>query len=572
MLNRKLFSLLVLLTVASLILAACAGPTGDAGGDEAPASEGEAEAPAEEEAGEEFEGLSLSAGSCDYGGKILSISAVDRLTVEFQLCKPDPAFLAKIAFTPFGIQPAEWIAETGGTGELLEHPIGTGPFMVQEWIRGDQIIFTRFDDYWGDPGDVGTAILRWNSEGAARLQELQAGTADFITNVSPDDYGVVEADPNLVLIPQDNPNILYIAFTNTFTPFDDVRVRQAIAMGIDRERIVENFYPDGSEVASHFTPCSITNGCEGDAWYDFDPEAARALLAEAGYPEGFETSIYYRDVFRVYLPEPGLVAVEIQTQLRDNLGIEAEVVQMESGEFIATSTDGQLDGIYLLGWGADYPHVTNFLDFHFGSGNPQFGDTHPEIYEPLEEASSIVDPAAAAPLYEQANNAIKELVPMIPVAHGSVAHAAQASLDGAYYPPFGANQFYKMTPTNDDPDYVDLVYVQNAEPISLYCADETDGESLRPCQQVVETLLEYADDSGDVVPELATSCEGNEDATVWVCSLRDGVLFHDGSAFDANDVVASFAAGLDASNPYHVGNTGGFDYFAYLWDGLINAE
>lgn len=79
------------------------------------------------------------------------------------------------------------------------------------------------------------------------------------------------------------------------------------------------------------------------------------------------------------------------------------------------------------------------------------------------------------------------------------------------------------------------------------------------------------DDSGDTVPELATECTGNEDATVWVCTLRDGVLFHDGSTLDANDVVASWAAGIDAANPNHVGNTGGFDYFSYLWDGLINA-
>ena len=114
--------------------------------------------------------------------------------------------------------------------------------------------------------------------------------------------------------------------------------------------------------------------------------------------------------------------------------------------------------------------------------------------------------------------------------------------------------------------------MQNNEPISLYCADETDGESLRPCQQVVETLLDYALDSGETVPALATSCEGNEDSTVWTCHLREGVLFHDGSTLDANDVVASWAAGIDAANPYHAGNTGAYEYFSYLWDGLMNVE
>ena len=521
---------------------------------------------AEEETAEESMLTSVRAENCDYGGKIESIEAVDELTVQFNLCKSDPAFLAKIAFTPFGVQPAEWLEETGGTGELLEHPIGTGPYMIEEWVRGDSITYRRFDDYWGEPAFAETAVLRWNQEGAARLVELQAGTVDMITNVSPDDYETVSSDPNLQLLPSANPNILYLGMTNTFEPFDNPDVRRAIAMGIDRQRIVDNFFPEGSEVASHFTPCSIANGCQGESWYDFDPEAARQLLADAGYPDGFETSLYYRDVFRVYLPEPNLVAVEFQTQLRDNLGIEAEVVVMESGEFIAEASDGRLDGFHMLGWGADYPHVTNFLDFHFGAPNPQFGNAHPEIYEILEQASQIASPEESAALYEQANNAIKELVPMVPIAHGASADAALATLANVYVPPFGATQFARLDPGKDT-----LVYMQNNEPISLYCADETDGESLRPCQQVVETLLEYAQDSGETVPELATSCEGNEDATVWVCHLREGVLFHDGSTFDANDVIASWAVGIDAANPLHVGNTGGFDYFSYLWDGLINA-
>ena len=551
--KMKLMKLIGLVAVVGLVLAACAPAT---------------PAPERGEFGElaAFGNLKLDAGSCDYGGKVLSIEAVDELTVVFTLCRPDPAFQAKVAFTPFGIQPEEYIAFTGGTGAMLDAPVGTGPYMVTEWVRGEQVVYTRFDNYWGEKAPAQTAVLRFLVEPAARLQELQAGTADYVTSVSPADMATVEGDANLQLIQQDNHNILYICFTITFAPFDDVRVRQAIAMGVDRQRIVDNFYPAGSEVASHFTPCSITNGCEGDAWYDFDPEAGRALLADAGFPDGFETSIFYRAASRPYILEPGRVAVEIQTQLAENLGITAEVVEMESGEFIDQSTSGLLDGIHLLGWGADYPHVTNFLDFHFGEDNPQFGNAHPEIFEPLLTASSIADPAESAPLYAEANNAIRELVPMVPVVHGAVFHAALATLDGAYYPPYGAPQFYKMNPGDDD-----LVYIQNNEPISLLCADETDGESLTACQQVVETLLEYADDSGDTVPELATSCDSNEDATVWTCHLRDGVKFHDGSDFDADDVVASFAFGLDAANPYHVGNTGSFDYPAYLWGGFINA-
>ncbi len=578
--THKWYVLTVLFLALSFFIVACGGAaettdeepaaddtaaTDDTSTDTATEEEPmEEETPAEEEM-MEFEPMSVAAENCDYGGKISSIEATGQYEVVFNLCKPDPAFLAKIAFTPFGIQPSEWIAETGGTGEILEHPIGTGPYMLEEWVRGDSVIYKRFDGYWGEPAIAETAVLRWSTEGAARLLELQAGTVDMITNVSPDDFEAVEANPDLQLLPSANPNVLYLAMTNTFEPFDNVQVRQAIAMGIDRQRIVDNFYPEGSTVADYFTPCSIPNGCAGDTWYEFDPEAARALLAEAGYPDGFQTSIFYRDVFRGYLPEPGLVAVEFQTQLRENLGIEAEVVVMESGAFIDDSSNGRLDGFYLLGWGADYPHVTNFLDFHFSAENPQFGNPHPEIFEKLQQASTIADLAEAEPLYVEANNAIRELVPMVPIAHGASADAALVGLSNAYVPPFGATNFALLDPGKDT-----LVYMQNAEPISLYCTDETDGESLRPCQQVVETLYDYKTDSGDTVPALATSCTSNEDSTVWTCTLREGVTFHDGSSFDANDVVASWAAGIDAANPYHVGNTGAFEYYSYLWDGLMN--
>ena len=514
-----------------------------------------------------FTGKSVAASDCSYGGKVKSIEATDELTVTFTMCKPDPAFMAKAAFTPFGIQPEEHLAATGGGGDILEKPIGTAPWKLQKWARGDSVILKRFDDYWGDKPNYETLVIRWSDSGAGRLIELRAGTVDQITNIGPDDFDSVKNDPSLTFIPVANPNTLYLAMTNTFAPFDKLEVRQAIAMGIDRDRVVDNFFPAGSEVASHFTPCSITNGCEGESWYDFDAAKARQMLADAGFPNGFKTKIFFRDVFRGYLPEPSVVAVEFQTQLRDNLGIEAEVVVVESGEFIDESTNGRLDGFYLLGWGADYPHVTNFLDFHFSASNPQFGKTHPEIYEVLEEASTIGDVAKARPLYAKANNAIKALVPMVPIAHGASASAALATVENAHFRPFGAPLFHRTDPKKDI-----FVFMQNAEPISLYCADETDGESLSVCQQIVEPLLGYAIDSGAIEPRLATGCGANDDSTVWTCKLRAGVKFHDGSSFDANDVVASWAAGIDATDANHKGNTGAFEYYSYLWDGLMNAE
>ena len=563
---KKFFWVLAILVIASLVMAACqptATPTSQPPEQQPTTPPEEPTAPPQTE----FEPMVYGLETCEnYNGIIKEIAAVDELTVRFTLCVPDPAFESKAAFTAFAIQPKEWIEAAMENRQILEKPIGTGPYVLESWNRGDSIIFKRFEDYWGEKAKTETLVFRWAAEGAARLLELQSGTVDGIDNPSPDDFEVIRNDPNLQLIEREALNTFYLGMTNTFEPFDKLEVRKAIAMGIDRQRIVDNFYPAGSSVASHFTPCSIPNGCVGEEWYEFDPEQARELLAQAGFPDGFQTKIYYRDVFRGYLPEPGLVATDIQAQLKENLNIDAEIVVMESGAFIDESTSGRLDGLYLLGWGADYPHITNFLDFHFGRANPQFGNPFPEIYELLEQGARIADPEEATPIYEQANNKIKELVPMVPIAHGGSGVAYRADVVGGHASPLGNEYFAVVDPGGRST----FVWMQNAEPISLYCGDETDGESLRACEQVLESLLGYEVGGTAVKPALATDCTPNEDLTEWTCNLRPNVKFHDGSAFDANDVVMSWVVAWDAAHPLHIGNTGAFEYFSYLW-GLMNA-
>src|SRR5574341_1239724 len=365
---KSIYKLVLALLVLGLVLVGCqaGGTTGRS-----------PNLPYEEIAFEEP--MVVSADCATSGSTIQEIAAVDRLTVRFTLCHTDPAFLQKVAFSDFSIQPREWLEYTGGAGELLEHPVGTGPFMLDTWNRGESLTMTRFDDYWGDPALAQTLVFRWNSESSARLLELQAGTVDAIDNVDPNDMAAVQADANLQLVPPDAFNVFYIGFTNTFEPFDNADVRRAIAMGIDRQRIVDNFYPGGAE--------------------------------------------------------------DIQAQLQENLGITAEIVEMESGTFIDEAGAGHLNCIHLLGWTGDYPHITNFLDFHVGESNTQFGDSYPEIYEQLQQGAQIADPAEATQYYTAANNAIRDLVPMVPVAHGASAVAYRANIEGAHASPLGNENF-----------------------------------------------------------------------------------------------------------------------------------
>jgi peptide/nickel transport system substrate-binding protein len=513
--------------------------------------------------------MTVAAVECggDYTGLLKEIAAVDPLTVRFTFCVPDPAFRAKAAFTPFAILPSEYLESTGGTGELIERPIGTGPYQVESWTRGDTITLKRFDDYWGEPAKTETLIFRWSAEAAQRLLELQSGTVDGIDNIAPDAFEVVAADPNLQLIEREALNVFYVGMNNTAPPFDNEKVRQAIAMGIDRQRIVDNFYPPGSEVASHFTPCAIPNACVGEEWYDYDPEMAKRLLAEAGFPNGFETVLEYRDVVRGYLPEPGRVAEDIQAQLAE-IGIKVTINVVESGAFLDKADAGELKGLHLLGWGADYPDMTNFLDFHFGAGaSKQFGNKFPDLVEALKQGASKADDAEREPFYVEANNLIKKHVPMVPIAHGGSGVAYKADVKGAFASPLGNEYFAVMDPGGRKT----FVWMQNGEPAGLYCADETDGEALRVCEQVTESLLAYEIGGTEVGPGLAEECTANADLTVWTCKLRAGVKFHDGSELDANDVVMSWAVQWDAANPLHKGRDGSFTYFSSLWGGFLNA-
>src|SRR4029077_16699883 len=172
-----------------------------------------------------------------------------------------------------------------------------------------------------------------------------------------------QADSSLKFYPRPGMNTFYVGFNRTMPPFDNVDVRKAIAMGIDRDRLVKNFYPDGSEVATHFTPCAplVNFGCEGDDWYGFHPTAAKELLTKANFDFTKTYPLSFRNVVRGYLPDAPVVATELQSQLKDNLGINVSLDLQDSPTFSKAGTTGQLP-LFLYGWGADYPDITNFLD------------------------------------------------------------------------------------------------------------------------------------------------------------------------------------------------------------------
>ncbi len=509
----------------------------------------------------------MSAPDCNYGGEFKSVEAVDQYTVKFTLCTPDPAFLSKLAFPGFSMQSAAYLEKTGGTGDILSMPIGSGPYMLKEWVRGDHLSLVPNPNYWGPVPKNKEFIIRWNPEAAARLTEIQAGTADAIDNPSPDDVAKIQADPNLKVLPRPGLNVFYLGMNDTIKPFDNEKVRQAVAMAIDKKRIVDNYYPSGSLVAEQFVPPAMVPGyIDGYKWYDYDPTAAKALLAEAGFPDGFTVDLTYRDVVRVYLPLPGKVAQEIQSQLAQ-IGIKVNVKPVESGAFLAEVAAGQ-DPLFMLGWGADYPDATNFYDFHFTGASKNFGEPFPDLIDAIHAAGRVADPAQRTELYKKVAELVKQHVPMVPVAHGVNYIVYKATVENAEASPLADEQFQLM----DVPGQDQFVWIQNGEPINLYCNDETDGETFRACYHIFDSLYWYKPGTAELAPSAAESYEANADLTEWTFKLRQNNKFSDGTAMDANDVVLTFVVMWDAANPLHTGNTGVFEYFSGFFAKQLNAK
>jgi peptide/nickel transport system substrate-binding protein len=571
--RRGLHPRLGLLAGVVLVFGACGTAASPSPSTAAPS--GSAAAPASQAASSSgpFDGITYPAdgpapcGVAPYTGTIKQIKAIDRLTVEFQMCAPDPAFLPKVAFSVFGIQDADYLAAHAPDKSILEQPNGTGPYKLKQWDKGNRIVFEANPDYWGTAPKTPNLEFRWSDQAAQRLLELQSGNVDGIDNPGTDDIATIKADSSLAFYPREGMNTFYLGFNNTLAPWDKEDVRKGIALGIDRKRIVDNFYPEGSEVATHFTPCSVPFGCEGDSWYDFDAAAGKKLLTDAGFDFSKTYKLQFRAAVRGYLPDPPQIATEIQGQLKNNLGINTTLDLQESGAFLDANAAGTLDGIFMLGWGADYPDPTNFLDYHFGSGSgKKFGKPFDDVAAALQTGATTLDEASRKAAYTEANNLIKQHVPAVIIAHGASGTAFKADIDGAHSSPLGTEIFAAMQAADRDT----LVWMQNAEPLSLFCPDETDGETLRACEQVFESLYAYKLGGTEAVPSLAEACTPNDDASVWTCKLHDGVKFHDGADLDANDVVTSYASQWDTKHPLHVGRTSAFEYFPGLWGGYLN--
>ncbi|GAB3652763.1 ABC transporter substrate-binding protein [Zhihengliuella somnathii] len=358
-----------------------------------------------------------------------SCSADDELTATVNLTEPFAGFIAALSLPAFAMQSPTALDEFGadevsGTAEApvlseyaMGHPVGTGPFEFVSWDSGQQIELTAYEDYWGEQGQVQDIVFRVIDDPTTRRQSLEAGDIDGYDLVAPADTAALE-EKGFNIMARDPFTILYLGFNQEIEELADIKVRQAIAHAIDKEALISQTLPEGTKVATQFIPDSVNGYAEDVTEYEYDPEKAEELLAEAGYEDGFELDFNYpTGVSRPYMPTPEQVFSNISAQLEE-VGITVNPQPNKwSPDYLDRIQGGPDHGIHLLGWTGDYNDTDNFVGVHFGQYKNDFGFENQELFDKLTEARGVADVEEQTPLYEEINADIMDFLPVVPLAH-----------------------------------------------------------------------------------------------------------------------------------------------------------
>ena len=383
-----------------------------------------------------------------------NVEAIDENTVKFTLNRPLPLMPNYLAAAYFGISSPEAVKAAGakyGTPEF--GGVGTGPFVFDRWDAGQSITLLRNEDYWDEAAQMPGVVVRFIGEAPQRLAELEAGSIDFTINLTADSRDKIQSSDNLKVVDLEPFNIAYLSLNMNNEPFDDPLVRQAVAHAIDKEEILEAAYSGVGTTAATFLPEGLSEFRPDDAnEYAYDPDLARELMAEAGYPDGFSTMVltdgtelplelWYMPVSRPYYPDPKTVAELYAAQLAD-VGIDVQLKTEDWGVYLDNWDAGLKNGMVMLGWTGDYADPNNFLFTHFGPGNAQeAGYTNEEVWTLLEQAGSATTEEESIRLFKEAGQLINTDLPRISIVHAPPVLAAKQALEGWIPNPTGGESF-----------------------------------------------------------------------------------------------------------------------------------
>jgi ABC-type transport system substrate-binding protein len=392
-------------------------------------------------------------GGMGMGSIIDDIVVVDDLTVKFVLTAPEAPFVANLAMDFAAIVSPAAVALYDE--EFSSNPVGTGPFKLVSWTKDDSIVLEANKDYWGEGPYLDRLILRVIPDATARYLALKNGEVDVIDFPSAEDLELMDEDPNIELIQQPGLNVGYIAMNVNKEPFGDVRVRQAMNYAINREEIIEGVYGSAGQVANNPIPPTIWSYNDDIEPYPYDPEKARELLAEAGYPNGFSTDLWAMPVARPYNPNARRIAEIVQAQLAE-IGVDIEIVSYDWGTYL-DKTDGSGSdtgtgehSMAMLGWTGDNGDPDNFIYLLLSADSAAVPAMNISFWRNQEftdltlQAKRVYDQDARAELYKQAQVIFHEEAPWVPIAHSVVTVPVRSNVKDFVIYPTGSRVFQRV--------------------------------------------------------------------------------------------------------------------------------
>lgn len=372
---------------------------------------------------------------------------VDEHTVQFLLNKPNAPMIANLAMDFASIQSAEY-GDTmlkAGTPDTVDlEPVGTGPFQLVAYQKDAVIRYKAHPDYWAGKAAIDTLIYAITPDASVRYQKLKAGECQVMPYPNPADLKAMKADKDINLMEKEGLNVGYLAYNALMPPFDKPEVRKALNMAINKQAILDAVFQGAGKIAKNPIPPTIWSYNDAVMDNPYDPEAAKKMLADAGVKD-LQTKIWAMPVQRPYNPNARRMAELIQADWAA-VGVKAEIVSYEWGEYLKRSKDKERDGAVLLGWTGDNGDPDNFLAVLLGCDGVGSANRANWCYQPFEDliqkAKTVSDPAERTKLYEQAQVVFKEQAPWATIAHSIVFEPVSQKVIDYRIDPFGGHIFY----------------------------------------------------------------------------------------------------------------------------------
>ncbi|HEY9550162.1 MAG TPA: ABC transporter substrate-binding protein, partial [Kiloniellaceae bacterium] len=339
---------------------------------------------------------------------------------------------------------AEKMMEAGTPEQVDLEPVGTGPFQLVAYQKDAVIRYKSNPDYWKGKAAIDNLIFAITPDASVRYQKLKAGECHVMPYPNPADIEAMKSDPDINLLQQEGLNVGYLAYNTQEPPFDNVKVRKALNMAINKEAIIDAVFQGAGKVAKNPIPPTIWSYNDAVKDDPYDPEAAKKMLEEAGVTN-LKTSVWAMPVQRPYNPNARRMAELIQADWA-KVGVQAEIVSYEWGEYLERSKDVDRKGAVLLGWTGDNGDPDNFLAVLLGCDAVGGANRAQWCYQPFEDliqkAKTVSDNDKRTELYEQAQVIFKEQAPWATIAHSVVFKPIRKEVKNFKIDPFGGHVFY----------------------------------------------------------------------------------------------------------------------------------